>query len=82
MGLKSLAAKLADYQTRLEDGATCRIRPEHVRKVLDKLRHKEATLMAEIGETDDPDRKARLDRKLGVARDHVRRAEWLLDQLS
>lgn len=40
MGLKSLAAKLADYQTRLDDGATCRIRPEHVRKVLDKLRHK------------------------------------------
>ena len=34
MGVKKLAAKVADYKQRLEDGKASKIEPDHVEKVL------------------------------------------------
>jgi predicted nucleic acid-binding Zn-ribbon protein len=82
MGLKKLAGKLADYQERLEAGKARTIEPAHVEKVLDKLRRKEADLLYRIAAETDGEERADLERKLGVAREHVSRAEWLLAELS
>lgn len=77
MGLKKLAEKVAEYQQRLEAGKARRIAPEHVEKVLDKLRRKEADLLARIAAEPDAEERADLERKLRVAREHIARAEWL-----
>ncbi len=82
MGLRKLAGKLADYQKRLEAGKARTIEPEHVEKVLDKLRRKEAELLARIATEADPDERADLERKLRVAREHIERANWQLSELS
>ncbi|MDU8943753.1 hypothetical protein [Ovoidimarina sediminis] len=81
MGLKKLAAKVADYNARLDRGAAGKIKPGHVRKVLRKLTRKSEELEQEIAATTDPDRKASLAIKLDVARQHIERAKWLLEQL-
>ena len=82
MGLKKLAQKVADYQDRLDAGKARTIEPEHVEKVLDKLRRKEADLLARIATETDQDERADFDRKLRVAREHITRAEWLLAEVS
>ncbi|MHA6268233.1 hypothetical protein ACXYMP_15335 [Aliiroseovarius sp. CAU 1755] len=82
MGLKKLAAKVADYNDRLESGTASQIAPDHVKKVLSKLREKEAELQAELEKTEKPDKQGRLQRKLTIAREHISRAEWLLEQVS
>ena len=82
MGLKKLAAKVADYNDRLESGKASKIKPDDVNKVLKKLRAKEASLDAKISEARDPDEKARLQQKLAIAREHVSRAEWLLSEIA
>jgi hypothetical protein len=82
MGLRKLAQKVAAYQERLEAGKAGTIEPEHVEKVLDKLRRKEAELLARIAAEADPDERADLDRKLRVAREHIARAKWLLAEVS
>lgn len=81
MGLKKLAAKVAEYNDRLAHGKTAKINPDHVEKVLNKLRAKEAQLGRELGETTDPAKKTRIERKRGIARQHVERAEWLLREI-
>ncbi len=81
MGLKKLSAKVADYFERLEQGHAARVKPSHVRKVLDKLHKKEASLAAEIAETGDEARAERLKRKLEIAREHIARAEYLLERI-
>jgi len=82
MGLGKLAQKVADYQERLEAGKARTIEPRHVEKVLDKLRRKEAELLARIASETDQDERADLDRKLRVAREHIDRATWLLAEVS
>ncbi len=82
MGLKKLAAKVDDYNQRLESGKASEIKEKHVAKVLAKLRAKEADLAVEIVETEKPDKKARLERKLAIAREQMARAEWLLKELT
>lgn len=81
MGLEKLTEKLADYKERLERGKTQKIRSHHVRKVLAKLRKKSAELEAELASETRAGKKERLARKLGVARDQVARAEWLLSEI-
>lgn len=81
MGLKKLAEKLSDYNARLERGKAKKIKPDHVQKVLEKLRKKSSELEAEIALEDKEEKKARLRRKLNVAREHMERAEWLLTQI-
>ena len=48
MGLKKLSEKLANYNDRLKSGKVSKIKPDHVEKVLRKLRKKSAELEAEI----------------------------------
>jgi hypothetical protein len=81
MGLRKLVEKLADYQERLEAGKARSIEPGHIDKVLDKLRRKETDLLSRIAAETDEEKRADLDRKLRVAREHISRAEWLLAEL-
>ena len=82
MGLKKLAAKIVEYNDRLERGKASKIKPDHVDEVVRKLKAKEASLVAEIAATRDPDKKARLKRKLQVAREHIARADFLLGEIA
>lgn len=81
MGLKKLAAKVADYNERLKTGKASKIKPSHVRKVLEKLRKKTVELEAELAAAHTPEKRDRLARKLDVARAQEERAEWLLKEL-
>lgn len=82
MGLKKLAAKVADYKERLESGKAHKIKPSHVEKVLEKLRNKSIELEAEIASSQSPEKRARLEKKLEVARAQEARAEWLMQEIS
>jgi hypothetical protein len=81
MGLKKLAAKVADYNERLESGKASKIKPHHVDEVLRKLRAKSTKLEVEISAARSPDKRARLEDKLQIARAHIERGEWLLKEL-
>ena len=82
MGLKKLAAKVADYNERLRSGKAKKIEVDHVEKVLEKLRKKSTELQAELERAHSSEKRARLERKLEVAHTQVERAEWLLKELS
>ena len=82
MKMKKLAAKVDEYNERLESGKVSRIKPSHVRKVLEKLRKKARELEDELATASSPDKKARLEKKLGIARAHIERGEWLLSEIS
>jgi len=82
MGLKKLAAKLVEYQDRVDAGKARKIEPEHVRKVLDKLRRKEARLADDLAGASDKDVREDLERELNIARQHIARAEWLLQEVA
>lgn len=81
MGLKKLAEKVVEYNERLENGKASKIKPGHIEKVLEKLRRKSAEIEAEIASSTSPEKRARLETKLAVARTHIERAEWLLKEL-
>ena len=81
MGLTKLAAKVAEYNKRLESGKASKIKPSHVEKVLEKLRKKSDELETEIASATSPEKRARLERKLEVARAQQERAEWLLNEI-
>lgn len=82
MGLKKLAAKVADYQERLASGHAKKIEPEHVQQVLDKLRRKEAELLARLATETNGGKREELEQKVSVARTHIERAEWLQRELA
>ncbi|PWJ11760.1 hypothetical protein [Jannaschia seohaensis] len=82
MGLKKLAEKVEDYNARLESGMASKIQPNHVEKVLKKLRARAADLEAEIAATPSVEKQSRLQAKLAIARTHIARAEWLLKELA
>ena len=82
MGLKKLAEKVADYNERLERGAAEKIKPSHVEAVLVKLHKKAADLKEEMSSAKNTNKKARLSKKLEIARAHVERAEWLLKEIT
>lgn len=81
MGLKKLAARLAEYRERQEAGRVREIRPEHVEKILEKLTRKEASLGEEMAETSDPEKRTRLEQKRKIALEQIARAEWLMVQV-
>lgn len=82
MGLKKLTAKIAAYNDRLVQGKASRIKPDHVRNVLEKLRKKERSLADDLARAKDDDAKARIELKLEIVREHIARAEWLLAEIS
>jgi hypothetical protein len=81
MRLKKLAAKVADYRERLEEGKASRIEPRHVEKVLKKLRKRKVELEERVATESDGEHKDRLHRKLEIAREQISRAEWLLAEI-
>lgn len=81
MGLKKLAGRIDDYNARLRDGKANRIEPDHVEKALGKLRNKAAELEAAYDVAATPEDRERFARKLEIARTHIARAEWLLNEL-
>ncbi len=82
MGLKKLAAKVTEYNERLKDGKVSKIKPSHVQKTLEKLLKKSEELKEEIRTSDNAEKKVRLERKLGIAGEHIKRAEWLMEEIS
>lgn len=81
MGLKKYADKLDDYLARLTQGKAEKIKPSHVEKVIAKLRARKLQLQDEIGKTTKDPKKARLERKILIANEHVKRAEMLLKEI-
>ena len=77
--MKKLAAKVAAYYERLEQGKAHKIKPSHVHKVMDKLRAKEDALLSEIEVARTNADRLRFELKLQVAREHIQRAEYLLN---
>jgi len=82
MGLKNYSDKLDDYYERLAQGKTKKIKPSHVEQVLAKLKAKKTQLQAEIAKATKPSKKMRLERKLLIAKEHIKRAELLLDEIT
>jgi len=82
MGLEKLAEKVDRYNEHLEQGKVEEIKPDHVKKVLKKLCKKTSELESEIASAKKEDKKVRLSRKLAIAREHVERAEWLLQNIT
>ena len=81
MGLKKLAEKVNEYNERLERGKASKIKPGHVKDVLEKLQKKTSDLEKEIEATGKADKRARLVRKLGIAHQQIERAQWLLKEI-
>ena len=81
MGLKKLAAKVVDYNDRLNQGKASKIKPAHVEEVLRKLRKKCTELEMEVAHAASLEKRAGLQKKLNVAQEHVKRGEWLLEQI-
>lgn len=81
MGMKTLAQKVSDYSERLARQGASGIKPEHVLKVLTKLRHQEAALVDDIAAMPPGGEQQRVKSKLDIARQHIARAEWLLSQV-
>ncbi|MBS9716484.1 hypothetical protein J4E70_05960 [Pseudohalocynthiibacter aestuariivivens] len=82
MGLEKYANKIDEYFARLEDGKAKKIKPSHVLKVISKLQKKEQGLVQEIEATEKDSKKDRLKRKVLIAREHIKRAELLLDKIT
>lgn len=82
MGLKRLSKKISGYKERFEQGRADEIKPDHVIKVLSKLKAKKAALAEEIAAARTDDKLQRLERKLKIANEHITRAEWLLREFT
>ncbi len=81
MGLKKYADKLDDYFKRLTLGKAKKIKPSHVETVIRKLRAKKQQLQDEIEKTAKESKKLRLERKVLIANEHIKRAEMLLAEI-
>lgn len=82
MGLGKSIEKLDDYFDRLAQNKAGKITPEHVDKVLTKLRAKEDKLRDEIESANKVSKKERLTGKLTVVLEQIKRGEWLRVQIS
>lgn len=81
MGLGKSIDKLDDYYDRLAQNKVSKITPDHVDKVLAKLRGKENLLLAEIEGAQKVAKKVRLESKLAVVREQIQRGQWLLGKI-
>jgi len=82
MDLESSVEKLDKYYKRLNKGKAEKIKPDHVEKVIRKLKAKEELLQVEITETKKDSKIERLKRKLDLLREQQDRARWLLNEIS
>ena len=82
MALTKAIEKLKKYYKRLEVGDAKKIKPSHIRKVMDKLSKKEEILLEELSETTKVSKKKRLRQKLDATRKQIERSQWLLEKIS
>ena len=82
MPLSRIIEKLNKYTDRLLRGKDSKIKASHVEKVIAKLAKREANLLEQIASEDNPERRTRLNKRLGVNREQAKRARWLLKQIS
>ena len=82
MKLSRSDEKLEAYKQRLDSGKTAKITPEHIAKIIKKLKAKRAKVTDELAETAKTRKKDRLKRKLKTISDQLDRARWLKDQIS
>ena len=81
MAFRKIIAKLDDYYERLDKGKAGKIKPDHVRRVIAKLIAKKEEIAEELARTDSKSKKERLERKLMIAQEHLKRAEWLAGKI-
>ena len=81
MGLKKYTDKLDEYFERRSQGKVGKIKPSHVEKVITKLQAKKQQLQGELENATKASKKARLERKLLIANEHIRRAEMLIREI-
>lgn len=81
MKLSQSHEKLKAYRKKLEAGKVVKITPEHIVKIIKKLKIKRAKVRDELADTKKSRKKDRLRRKLKTIADQVRRARWLKNQL-
>jgi len=81
MAFRKIITKLNDYFDRLEEGKAKKIKPGHVKKVIAKLNAKKEQIVEELARTHKASKKERLARKLLIAEEHLKRAEWLAEKL-
>lgn len=82
MGLGSSVEKLDAYYHRLAQNKAGKIKPDHVEKVLKKLHDKQDALKADIAATEKTSKKERLEAKLAVVQEQIKRGEWLRDKIT
>ena len=82
MALAKAIEKLKKYYGRLEAGKAKKIKPSHVKKVMDKLLANEHDLLEHIATTNKASKRERLEQKLVTTRKQIDRAKWLLDKIS
>ena len=78
MELSKSIKKLDKYYGRLKKGKVQKIKPNHVEKVINKLRVKEQIIKDELAETTKTSKAERLNQKLVTVQDQLKRAAWLL----
>lgn len=81
MGVSDIVERLDKYQKRLSKGKADKIKPRHVEEAIRKLGLRETALSDELKETEKPGRRGRLEEKLGLVREQIKRAEWLKKQI-
>ncbi len=81
MGISKAAKMLDAYFERLNSGKAAKIKAKHVKAVIEKLKRRKRALQEEAEATRNDAKKARLKRKIRVAREQIRRAKWLLDEI-
>lgn len=81
MAFHKIVKKLNDYYGRLDEGKAKKIKPSHVKKVIAKLVAKRQQIVEELERSHKASKKERLARKLMIAEEHLKRAEWLAEKL-
>jgi len=81
MPLSRLIEKMNKYTERLERGKVSKIKASHVEKVIAKLEKREVSLSKQIEAEKNPENKNRLQKKLSISREQLKRARWLSEML-
>lgn len=81
MAMRKVVDRLKEYFARLDAGKVQKIKPRHIKQVIEKLEAKKVDLANEIATASSVASKVELQRKLLIADEQLRRAQWLLDEV-
>ena len=82
MAISKISKRLDDYVERMKKGRAAKIKAKHVEAALDKLKRRKRALQEELESVRKDEKRARLKRKVRVAREQIKRAKWLLEEVS